>query len=1309
MKLYILKHSRAIVAAILYISFLLTLVSPMRYAKASSVGLRKDVSFDQTTKDLPSPENDRQGARSVFEKNVGQFDSRVEFLSRSSGSSLFLTKNEAVYVIPVPREHDETKGKDLLIQDQIGLPPQKTSQFFALRMKLVGSNPEPGVRGETVQEQRTNYFRGSSTADWKTNVPSYGEAWFDDVYEGVSMVWRGREEGATQYDFVVQPGANVEKISVAFEGADSLEIDKSGDLLIHTPVGTIRQAKPFTYQEDGDLHRTEVESSFQLDGTRVKFAVADYDSSRPLVIDPTITLNNLAFSTFVGSFQDDIINDIAVDSNGNTYVTGNTISPTFPTTSGTFDTTANGFEDVFVTKFNTSGTGIIFSTYLGGSFTDAGRGIAIDGLGNIFLTGFASSSFPVTAGAFDETFNGGSDVFVSKLSANGASLIYSTYIGASQNESANDIAIDGSGNAYIAVRTSDAIVDYPTTPGAFDTTFNGFDDAAVTKINPTGTALVYSTFIGGSSLDSANSIVVNSLGQVYVGGVTTDDVTDFPTTLGSYDTTANGLTDFFITKFSADGSSLVYSTFIGGTGIDNANCLAIDASGRAYIAGSASPGFPTTAGVVDTTALGSNEIGVSRLSADGSTLQYSTFIGGTQDESASGIAVDQFGNAYITGNNFGGDFPTTAGAYDTTFNGNNDAFLTVLNPAATGFVYSTYLGGGGHEFAEEIALDAVGNVYLAGRSQLNATPFPTTPEAYQTTNAGGYDGFVAKFGDISISGRVIDATGTPISNVLVAMSGQVSDFVVTGSDGRFGFLNTVPGEPHSVTATRSGYTFNPSVFNITSLANNRELTFVGVVGSPTGGSGGTLGFESFSTSKSENGVSVTLNVTRTGTISDPNPVTVDFTTEDGTSHAIEDYQASSGVLTFNPFETQKSITIPLTNDPALEPKETFRVILSNPTNFAEIDPNKQTTTVTILDDDLSAGDLLISEFRLRGRNGANDEYIKLFNPNDFDVTVNAADDSSGYAIACVKNDTIDTVASIPNLVTIPSRGSYMITNNNPSGGFSIIDYPTGRGTTTLVGDRTFSADIPDNADIVLIRSTNVSAFEPQNAVDAVGFGQSEWTSEGMALPRMSPENSEFGYVRRLTPSGLQDTGNNRVDFVLVDGVGRTFAGALDGKVMSTLGSPAPETTESLPMMKPSEVSVIEVLSPVWDPIPVPNGRYGTFTVYRMITNNTSTPIYSLRIRAIDFPTLGSLSQMRTSARPDFRLMSSLNEASDVKGTTLAAERLQPAGGGLNSTLTVDAISATSPLLPGQSIVVAIKFGVVRYGRFSFDAAIEALR
>ncbi len=1309
MKPNLRKHSRFLIAAFLFISILSTSGWPIGYTKGGDGRFNGEVSSDHKATELPTQQTERPKATTVFERNLGQFDSRVQFLSRTSGSTLFLAKNEAVYVIPIPHQRIDKGYQESSAHDLIAVPPQESSQAFALRMKLIGSNPEPAIHGESIVEQRTNYFRGSNTAEWRTDVPSYNEAWFDDVYDGVSMVWRGRENGASQYDFIVQPGASVSQIELLFEGADALEIDKSGDLLIHTPAGTIRQGKPFTYQEEGDLHRKEVESSFQLDGTKVKFAVADYDSTRPLVIDPTITLNNLAFSTFVGSFQDDFINDIAVDANGNAYVTGKTFSASFPTTSGTFDTSANGFEDVFVTKFNTSGTGIIFSTFLGGAFSDEGRGIAVDGLGNIYLTGFASSSFPVTSGAYDESFNGGSDVFVAKLSANGASLIYSTYIGASQNESANDIAIDSSGNAYIAVRTSDAVVDYPTTPGAFDTTFNGFDDAAVTKVNPTGTALVYSTFIGGSAIDSANSIAVNSLGQVYVGGVTTDDVTDFPATLGSYDTTANGLTDFFVTKFSADGSALVYSTFIGGTGIDNANCLAIDTSGRAYIAGSVSQGFPTTAGVVDTTALGGGEIGVSRLSADGSTLQYSTFIGGTQDESATGIAVDQFGNAYITGNNFGGDFPTTAGAYDTTFNGSNDAFLTVLNPAATGFVYSTYLGGGGNEFAEEIALDAVGNVYLAGRSQLNATPFPTTPEAYQTTNGGGYDGFVAKFGDLSISGRVIDATGTPISNVLVAMSGQVSDFVITGSDGRFGFLNTVPGEPHSVTATRSGYTFNPSVFNITSLANNRELTFVGVVGSPTGGSGGTLGFESISTSKGENGVSVTLNVTRTGTISDPNPVTVDFTTEDGTGHAIEDYQASSGVLTFNPFETQKTITIPLTNDPDLEPKETFKVVLSNPTNFAEIDPNKKTTTVTILDDDLSAGDLLISEFRLRGRNGANDEYIKLFNPNDFDITVNAADGSAGYTVANVKNDVIQPVVSIPNLVTIPSRGSYLMTNNNPSGGFSIIDYPTGRGTTTLVGDRTFSADIPDNSDIVLLRTSNTNSFVPNNVVDAVGFGQSDWTSEGMTLSPMSPENAEFGYVRRLTPSGLQDTGNNRVDFILVDGVGRTFAGEIDGKVISTLGAPAPESTESLPIMKPSDVSVIEVLSPVWDPIPVPNGRYGTFTVYRMITNNTSSPIRSLRIRAVDFPTLGSLTQLRTSARPDFRLMTSLDEGQTVKGVTLAAERLQPAGGGINSTLTVNSISATSPLFPGQSVVVAIRFGVVRYGRFSFDAAIEALQ
>lgn len=1241
----------------------------------------------------PVVSNAENGQRNsvVFEQNVGQFDPSVLYLARNGATSMFLTSSEAVYVMPMSANSTDVD--------------ETASSAYALRMRFADQGRNISARGTAAAEQRSNYFVGSDPENWHVDVPSFSTVELGNVADGISMLWHGREDGATRYDLVVDPGADPGQIALSFDGADSIELEQNGDIIIKTPAGTIRQARPFAYQEGPEDRKAEVASGFRVEGNSVKFDLGEYDNTRPLIIDPTVTLNNLAFSTFVGSFGEDTANDNAVDAMGNIYITGRTTSVAFPTTAGTFDTSSNGAEDVFVTKVNPSGTGIVFSTFLGGNFYDEGRGIAVDNSGNIYVTGSASNFFPTTALAYDTTFNGGSDVFVTKLNPTGSTLLYSTYIGASSIDSASDIAIDAAGNAYIVVRTSDTVVDYPTTPGAFDTTFNGIDDVAVTKLSPDGSTLVYSTFLGGSGIDSGTAIAVNAAGEAYVAGATTDDVIDMQTTAGAYDTTHNGVTDYFVTRFSADGASLVYSTFIGGAGIDNAVGLAIDGAGSAYVVGTASPGFPVTAGVVDTSVLGSSEIGASKISPDGATLQYSTFIGGNQGESANSVAVDPAGNAYITGLNFGGDFPVTAGAYDTTFNGGNDVILTVLNPSATGYIFSTYLGGGGNEIGNDIALDPSGNVYITGSTTNNATPYPTTPEALQTFHGGGTDAFVAKFGDFSIAGRVIDANGAPLPNVMVALSGQVAANVLTGADGRFGFTNTVPGEPHSVTATRTGYSMNPSVFNITSLANNRELVFVGTVGSPSGGAGGTLLFQNLTYNRSENGSSISVTVNRTGIISSASPVTVDYSTTDGSARSGSDFQATAGTLTFGPFETAKTITVPLVNDNVLEPRETFSITISNATNNADIEPGRDSAAVSLLDDDIGNGSLLISEFRERGRLGANDEYVKLFNPNDFDVTVNAADGSAGITVVRTSGSAVSPIVTIPNLVTIRARGHYLLTNNNPAGGFSLIDFPTGNGTLTTVGDQTFSADIPDNSGIALMKTADQLQFTPSNAVDTVGFGEPQWT-EGRGLTPVNAGNFESCFVRRIGQGVLQDSGDNLSDFQLLDNRSRSYTAQDTTKVYSALGVPAPETSESLRLMKQNEVSITEVGNESFDPASIPNGIAGVLTIYRRITNLTGVPLTSLRLRAVEFPTPGSSSQRRTSSRPDFRLISS-SDAGDILGLTLEGERLQPNGGGLNSILTVHSISSSSPLLPGESVIVAVRFGIMRWGRHPFVAAVEA--
>ena len=492
-----------------------------------------------------------------------------------------------------------------------------------------------------------------------------------------------------------------------------------------------------------------------------------------------------------------------------------------------------------------------------------------------------------------------------------------------------------------------------------------------------------------------------------------------------------------------------------------------------------------------------------------------------------------------------------------------------------------------------------------------------------------------------------------------------------------------------------------------------QLIFAAQVGSPTGGAGGILRFENLSYTKGENGSSVTVTVNRIGLIATTLPVTVDYQTFNETALAGQDYVPTNGILTFNLLENSKTITIPLLNDSVLEPRESFRIELSNPTNDAEIDQNRGAATLQILDEDLSNGNLLISEFRQRGRLGANDEYIKLYNPNEFDVTAFAADGSSGLTLGKSTGADVSAIVTIPNLVTIPARGHYLLTNNHPSGGFSLIDYPTGLGSTTAVGDQTFSANIGDNSNLVILKTANPANFTPANLLDAVGFNGS-WTGEGTPLPATVAEDAESCYVRKLTPNGLQDSNNNAADFLLLDNRARVVSTSGED-LYSVLGAPAPETTESLRLMNSSEVSFRELAtrfgSESYDSRPVPNGVNGTLTLYRQITNHTSEPINRLRLRVIDFPTAGGA---LNSASPDFRILSSVDGTAptgqrkiiQAQGLTLAAERLQPNGGGINSTLTLDAMS---PLAPGQSVVVAIRLGVMRYGKHPFAVAIEAMR
>jgi len=687
-----------------------------------------------------------------FEANQGQTHKDVRFLSRGPGYSLYLTAGEAVLVLAKPNTEARRDAQRAQVKS------------VALRMNIVGAAPAPLVSGREELRGKANYFIGKDPAQWHTNVPTYAKVHYREVYPGIDLLYYGNQR-QLEFDFVVAPGADPKKIALGFKGANKLVIDAQGDLLLHVAGGAIRQHKPIIYQEVDGI-RQEIVGSYVRRGTnRVGFKVAAYDRSRPLVIDPLV----LSYSSYLGGADYDSGKGIAVDTHGNAYVIGATSSTDFPTTAGAFQPAFGG--GIFVTKLNPTGMAVVYSTFLGGSGSNEGKGIAVDADGNAYVTGrTGSTNFPTTPGAFQPASGGGNggDAFVTKLNPTGSALVYSTYLGGNSGEASQGIAVDAAGNAYMTGYTTSN--NFPTTQGAFQTTYvggldfsgsNTLADAFVTKLNPNGSALVYSTYLNGNSSEAGQGIAVDANGSAYVTGYTTS--ANFPVTPEAFSPTFHGvdgsLSDGFVTKLNPAGSGLVYSTYLGGSNYDVGNGIVVDAGGNAFVTGiTRSTDFPTTAGAFQPTTDGSGDAFAAKLNPAGSALVYSTYLGGTGYEYGSSIAVDAFGNAYVTGSTNSLNFPTTPGALQPAFAGGSsgfnspgpsDGYVTKLNSTGTALDYSTYLGGSGNDYGAGIVVDAAGSAYVTGET--SSSNFPTTSGAFQQALGGGTrldnppDAFVAKF------------------------------------------------------------------------------------------------------------------------------------------------------------------------------------------------------------------------------------------------------------------------------------------------------------------------------------------------------------------------------------------------------------------------------------------------------------------------------------------------------------------------------------------------------------------------------------
>jgi len=654
-----------------------------------------------------------------FEENRGQAVGTAKFVAHAGRAALLLGPHAIVFA------------------PDRGVP---------LRMRFVGANPAPSMVGATPLPGHANYLIGNRPEQWHTHIPTWSQVRYEHLYRGVDLAVYGDREHL-EYDLIAAPGAHLEDVRLRFDGAERLEVDRDGDLIVHTRTGQLRHHKPVIYQESA-RGRRPIPGGYVLTGPlEVGVQVAAYDRQKPLIVDP-----ELSYSTYLGGDVSDMGFAIAADARGNAYVTGTTRSANFPTANPLQPVQASVGADAFVTKIDASGA-LVFSTYLGGTGIEDGvgvqAGIAVDGDGNVYVTGTTQSSdFPLENPAQSNPSVTGLTfglAFVSKLDPSGAALMYSTYLGGSTGASGAGIAVDTQGNAYVAGEAGQDVVPgvpdaaFPTTKGAYQTictaapTCNGSTPHGfLTKFDPDG-GVVYSTLLGGNDTDIVRGVAVDRAGNAYLTGATYSDQ-GFP--LGGLQPALAGGADAFVAKLDASGSHLVYFTYLGGSGglrADGGYGIALGGSDSVYIVGQTfAPDFPTTAGVVQPgfTDDAVSELFLAKLDLSASALRYSTFLPGCK---AAGVALDTGGNAYVLGQT-NSTCPITpveplqalGGGIDT---GADDAFVTVVNPTGTTLLFSTPLGGAGYELGLGIAVDPSGHIYATGAT--SSADFPTV-HAVQT-------------------------------------------------------------------------------------------------------------------------------------------------------------------------------------------------------------------------------------------------------------------------------------------------------------------------------------------------------------------------------------------------------------------------------------------------------------------------------------------------------------------------------------------------------------------------------------------------
>jgi hypothetical protein len=648
--------------------------------------------------------------RPTFEVNRGQFEPSVRYLARGLRYSVALG----------------TDGATLTFA-----PPAGPSKQVTLRLRgAVAVEPH----AQELQQGRINYLVGSDASRWQTGIETFGKVAYSNVLPGVDWLFYGRADSRLEYDLVLQPHVDVASAALMVEGVERLQINERGGLELVLGADRIEQSPPVAYQLGPRGEREPVKASFRLlaEGG-VGFEVGDYDRERALVIDPAVT-----YSTYFGGSGFEDGRAVAVDAQGSVFLAGSTSLGLFPIVDALQPAYGGGSSDAFVCKLSPDGSDIVYATFVGGADADVANGIAVDGSGSVHVAGHTlSSNFPLAA-PLQGTPGGATDAFFLKISPSGSALVYSSYLGGSGDDYAHGVTVSSAGAARLVGTTHSS--NFPTL-AAFQSVFAGESDAFVSALNASGSALTFSTLLGGSGTEIGSGVALDSSGALYVTGATSS--TNLPLSSPLQATNAGNF-DGFVAKFSASGG-VAYATYLGGSGRDEATAIAVDSAGAALIAGhTLSTNFPATGTGFQSMKSGSTDGFVAKVAAGGGSLSGASYLGGSGDDRALAVVVDTKGATVIAGSTASTNFPLVEPNQHLP-GGGTDAFVAKLSTTSL-LVYSTYFGGSSTDRAFGLARDTAGGVALVGST--TSTNFPTQGALYPT-RVGSQDAFVIRIPNVS--------------------------------------------------------------------------------------------------------------------------------------------------------------------------------------------------------------------------------------------------------------------------------------------------------------------------------------------------------------------------------------------------------------------------------------------------------------------------------------------------------------------------------------------------------------------------------